>query len=41
VLIHMGFAMEVIDESQAREALSGLELMGRPMTEPAADPGEG
>lgn len=41
VLIHMGFAMEVIDESQAREAMSGLELMVRPMTEPAADPGEG
>ena len=30
VLIHMGFAMERIDEAEAREALSGLELMGRP-----------
>jgi hydrogenase maturation protein HypF len=28
VLIHMGFAMEVIDEAQARTALSGLQLMG-------------
>jgi hydrogenase maturation protein HypF len=28
VLIHMGFAMEVIDEQQARTALSGLQLMG-------------
>lgn len=28
VLIHMGFAMEVIDESRARTALSGLQLMG-------------
>lgn len=30
VLIHMGFAMEHIDEAAAREALAGLELMGRP-----------
>ena len=30
VLIHMGFAMEVIDEAKAEQALSGLELMGRP-----------
>ncbi len=29
ILIHMGFAMEVIDEAKAEEALSGLELMGR------------
>jgi hydrogenase maturation protein HypF len=28
VLIHMGFAMEVIDEVAARTALSGLQLMG-------------
>ncbi|MEO7352578.1 MAG: carbamoyltransferase HypF, partial [Marmoricola sp.] len=28
VLIHMGFAMEVIDENGARTALSGLQLMG-------------
>ena len=30
VLIHMGFAMERISEAEAREALAGLELMGRP-----------
>lgn len=29
ILIHMGFAMEVIDEAKAREALSGLEMLGR------------
>ena len=30
VLIHMGFAMERIDEAAAREALASLEMMGRP-----------
>ena len=30
VLIHMGFALERVDETAAREALAGLELMGRP-----------
>jgi hydrogenase expression/formation protein HypC len=30
VLIHMGFAMDRIDEAEAQEALAGLELMGRP-----------
>lgn len=30
VLIHMGFAMERVDEAAAHEALAGLELMGRP-----------
>lgn len=29
ILIHMGFAMEVIDATKAEEALSGLEMMGR------------
>lgn len=29
ILIHMGFAMEVIDEAKAEQALSGLEMMGR------------
>lgn len=29
VLIHMGFAVEVVDEAAAAAALSGLELMGR------------
>jgi hydrogenase maturation protein HypF len=31
VLIHMGFAVEVIDAEQAARALSGLELMGQPL----------
>jgi len=30
VLIHMGFALEIIDAAQAEEAMSGLELMGQP-----------
>jgi hydrogenase assembly chaperone HypC/HupF len=30
VLIHMGFALERVDEEAAAEALAGLELMGRP-----------
>jgi hydrogenase maturation protein HypF len=30
VLIHMGFALEVIDQAKAEQALSGLETMGRP-----------
>ena len=29
VLIHMGFALERIDETEANEAMSGLEMMGR------------
>ena len=29
VLIHMGFAVERIDESRAGTAMSGLEMMGR------------
>ena len=29
VLIHMGFALERVDEAQAEEAMAGLELMGR------------
>jgi hydrogenase expression/formation protein HypC len=32
VLIHMGFALERIDEAEARQALAGLELMGRPQS---------
>lgn len=30
MLIHMGFAMELVDAAQAEAALSGLEMMGRP-----------
>jgi len=29
ILIHMGFALELIDEAKAEEALSGLEMMGQ------------
>jgi hydrogenase maturation protein HypF len=29
VLIHMGFALERIDQTKANEAMAGLELMGR------------
>ncbi len=29
VLIHMGFALEVIEQDQAQRALAGLEMMGR------------
>ena len=29
VLIHMGFALETVDEAAANEAMSGLEMMGR------------
>ena len=34
VLIHMGFAVERIDDAAAEEAMQGLELMGRPRDEP-------
>ena len=35
VLIHMGFALERIDETKADEAMAGLEMMGqRRETEP-------
>jgi hydrogenase expression/formation protein HypC len=30
VLIHMGFALERLDQEGAEQALAGLELMGRP-----------
>lgn len=36
ILIHMGFALELIDEAKAEEVISGLEMMGqaRAETEP-------
>lgn len=37
VLIHMGFAMEVIDEARADEAISGLEMMGQARNDTAPD----
>jgi hydrogenase maturation protein HypF len=36
ILIHMGFAMEVIDEAKAEQALSGLEMMGQAREQPDA-----
>ncbi len=29
ILIHMGFAFELIDETKAEEAITGLEMMGQ------------
>lgn len=37
VLIHMGFALEVIDQTAAETAMAGLELMGQAREE--AGPG--
>ncbi len=37
VLIHMGFAVELTDAAGAEQAMSGLELMGRPREEPRVD----
>ncbi|MDE8669344.1 HypC/HybG/HupF family hydrogenase formation chaperone [Pseudarthrobacter sp. H3Y2-7] len=39
VLIHMGFALERVDPAGAEQAMSGLELMGRPR--PSDDAGQG
>ncbi|HET6627163.1 MAG TPA: HypC/HybG/HupF family hydrogenase formation chaperone [Nocardioidaceae bacterium] len=38
ILIHMGFAMEVIDRTKADQALSGLEMMGQAREQPAEVP---
>ena len=38
VLIHMGFAVETTDAAGAEQAMSGLEMMGRPRDDPAFDP---
>jgi hydrogenase assembly chaperone HypC/HupF len=37
VLIHMGFALELIDEAKVDQARSGLELMGRSPDREVAD----
>jgi hydrogenase expression/formation protein HypC len=34
----MGFAVETTDASGAEQAMSGLELMGRPRGDPSAEP---
>jgi hydrogenase assembly chaperone HypC/HupF len=36
VLLHLGFAVSVIDEAEAHRALYGLELMGQPREGPQA-----
>lgn len=38
ILIHMGFALELIDEAKAKEALSGLEMMGQARDEAESEP---
>jgi hydrogenase assembly chaperone HypC/HupF len=30
IMIHLGFAVEVVDRAAAERALGGLEMMGRP-----------
>lgn len=37
VLIHVGFAMSVIDEEEAEQALQGLQLLGQQYEEEVAD----
>ncbi|MFC9835774.1 HypC/HybG/HupF family hydrogenase formation chaperone [Rhodococcus sp. NPDC127530] len=32
IVIHMGFAMEKVDEAGAEKAMAGLEMMGRSRT---------
>ena len=32
IIIHMGFAMEKVDEAGAEKAMAGLEMMGRSRT---------
>jgi hydrogenase expression/formation protein HypC len=39
VLIHMGFAVELTDRAGADDAISGLELMGRPRGDAVEDGG--
>jgi hydrogenase assembly chaperone HypC/HupF len=39
VMIHLGFAVEVVDEAEAERALSGLEMMGQArQDEPSSRP---
>lgn len=37
VLIHVGFAMSIIDEQEAEQAMQGLQLLGRQYEEEVAD----
>ena len=38
VLIHMGFAVETVDEAAADQAMAGLEMMGRPRDQTGGGP---
>ncbi|MCJ0905759.1 HypC/HybG/HupF family hydrogenase formation chaperone [Rhodococcus sp. ARC_M6] len=38
VVIHMGFAVDKVDENGAAEAMAGLELMGRARAVTEVDP---
>lgn len=31
IMIHLGMAVEVVDQAEAERALAGLEMMGRPI----------
>jgi hydrogenase assembly chaperone HypC/HupF len=41
VLVHMGFAVGTTDAAGAEQAMAGLELMGRPRSDPSAGPAAG
>ncbi|MGI8577297.1 MAG: HypC/HybG/HupF family hydrogenase formation chaperone [Nocardioidaceae bacterium] len=38
VLIHMGFAVDRVDDEGAEQAMAGLELMGQPRSAPRQAP---
>jgi hydrogenase maturation protein HypF len=40
ILIHMGFALEVVDAARAEHALQGLELMGQSRDATSTSSGE-
>jgi hydrogenase assembly chaperone HypC/HupF len=31
IMLHLGFAVEIVEAAEAERALAGLEMMGRPM----------
>jgi hydrogenase assembly chaperone HypC/HupF len=30
IMLHLGFAVDIVDQAEANRALAGLEMMGRP-----------
>lgn len=40
ILIHMGFALSIVDEAEAARALGGLELLGTSLGNPASEDSE-